>query len=70
MSSSLAGIVGIYKDNLIVADFGNISLWDAETLQPREKFAFPTGDYNKGVILCKNKLYDSDYHSIYSAELE
>ncbi|MCL1859725.1 MAG: hypothetical protein FWF92_10910 [Oscillospiraceae bacterium] len=70
VSSSMASVIGIYKDNLLIADSGQISLWDAETLQPRGKFNFPTGDYNKGVVLYENRLFGSDYHSIYNTELD
>ena len=70
VSSSLANFIGIYNDNILIADFGKITLWDAETLHPREKYFFPTGDYNKGVMLYKNKLYGSDYHSIYNAIID
>lgn len=65
----MAKILGIYKDILFVADSNKITLWDKQTLQFHEKFAFPTGSFNKGVMLHGNKLYGSDYQSVYSTTI-
>lgn len=61
-------ILGIYNDWLVVAD-GGISLWDKKTLKLYDKFIFPTGQFNKGVILHHNVLIGSDYNSIYKHTL-
>lgn len=66
----MAKILGTYKNVLIVADSNKISIWDDKTLQLQNEFAFPTGHFNKGVILNGNKLYGSDYQGVYCAELE
>ena len=66
----MAKILGIYKSQLIIADSNKISLWDKQTLQFCDTFDFPTGQFNKGVVLDGNKLFGSDYQSVYSAELE
>ena len=65
----MARIIGIYSDNIVVADSGEIALWDTQTLQPRGRFAFPCS-FNKGVMLHGNTLYGSDYNSVYSTLLE
>ncbi len=65
----MAKILGTYKDSLIIADSNKISIWDRQTLQLQDEFAFPTGHFNKGVILDENKLFGSDYQSVYCAEL-
>ena len=65
----MAKIIGIYKDVLVVADSGQIALWDTQTLQPLGRFAFPCA-FNKGVMLHGNTLYGSDYQSVYSVDLE
>ena len=66
---SMARIIGINRDILVVADSGQIALWDTQTLQPRGRFAFPCS-FNKGVMLHGNTLYGSDYNSLYSTLLE
>ena len=57
-------ILGIYKDWLIIAD-GGISLWDKQKLELYNRFDFPTGHFNKGVILSDDVLIGSDFQSIY-----
>jgi len=66
----MAKILGLYKDSLFVADTNKISVWDKQTLQLMREFIFPTGHFNKGVLLAENKLFGSDYQSVYCAELE
>ena len=66
----MARILGKYKDELIILDSGQISLWDAQSLKQRERFNFPAGSYGKGAILHGNKLFGSDYQGVYIAELE
>ena len=66
---NMANILGLYSDCLVVADSGKISLWDAQTLQHRDTFAFPTGSWSKGVVLHESRLIGSDHHSVFSAEL-
>ena len=61
-------ILGIYNDLLVIAD-GGISLWDKQTLELRNRFYFPTGHFNKGVILHDNVLIGSDFQSIYSCTI-
>lgn len=65
----MAKILGIYNSHLIVADSNKITLWDRQTLQFGDAFDFPTGQFNKGVVLDGNRLFGSDYQSVYSAEL-
>ena len=57
-------ILGVYNDSLIIAD-GGISLWDKRSLELQNRFDFPTGHFNKGVLLYNNMLIGSDYESIY-----
>lgn len=66
----MARILGIYKNHLVVADSNKITLWDRQTLQFYDKFDFPTGQFNKGVVLDGNRLLGSDYQSVYCVELE
>ena len=66
----MARILGKYKDELIILDSGQISFWDAHSLQQRERFGFSAGSYGKGAVLHGNRLYGSDYQSVYSALLE
>ena len=61
-------ILGVHNDLLVIADSG-ISLWDKHTLVLKERFDFPTGQYNKGVLLYDNILIGSDFQSIYSCAL-
>lgn len=61
-------ILGLYKDWLVIAD-GGISLWDKRTLILQNRFDFPTGHFNKGVILRGNMLIGSDFHRIYKCAL-
>jgi len=61
-------ILGIYKIHLDVADSNKITLWDRQTLQFGDTFDFPTGQFNKGVVLDGIKLFGSDNQSVYSAE--
>ena len=60
---SMTRILGIYNDLLVIAD-GRISLWDKQTLELHDRFDFPTGHFNKGVILHDNMLFGSDFQSI------
>ena len=62
-------ILGIHNGLLVIAD-GGISLWDKQTLQLYDRFDFPTGHFNKGVILHNHTLLGSDYQSVYSLILE
>jgi hypothetical protein len=66
----MSAIVGIYKDTLVIVDSGQIALWDIAALQQRERFSFPAGDYNSGVIIAKNRLFGHDRQSVYSTILE
>ena len=61
-------ILGIYNDWLVVAD-GGISLWNRQTLELHDRFAFPTGHFNKGVVLHDNMLIGSDFQSIFKCTL-
>ena len=61
-------ILGFYNDSLVIAD-GGVSFWDKRTLELHNRFDFPTGQYNKGVILYDNMLIGSDFQSIYSCSL-
>jgi len=66
----MARILGFHEDNLVAADSNKITLWDKQTLQFREKFDFPTGSFNKGAMLHENRLFGSDYQSVYSCILK
>jgi len=67
---STSGLLyGVWNDALVVADWGGVSLWDAQTLEKRESFKFPTGDYNGGVLLAGNVLYGSDKTGVYQCTL-
>jgi len=57
-------ILGVHNDSLVIAD-GGISLWDIRSLELQNRFDFPTGHFNKGVLLYNNMLIGSDYESIY-----
>ena len=61
-------ILGIYNESLVIAD-GGISFWDKKSLELQNRFSFPTGHFNKGVILNNNVLIGSDFQSIYSYTL-
>ena len=61
-------ILGIYNDWLIIAD-GGISFWDKHTLKLHNRFDFPTGHFNKGVIFYDNVLIGSDFQSIYKCTI-
>jgi len=61
-------ILGFHNDSLVIAD-GGISLWDKRTLELQNRFDFPTGHFNKGVLLHGGLLIGSDYHSIYRCAL-
>ncbi|MDR1693004.1 MAG: hypothetical protein LBR72_06555 [Oscillospiraceae bacterium] len=65
----MARILGIYSGNLIVADSNMVSVWDSQGLRRRETFGFPTGRFNKGIVLAGGRLIGSDYHGIYDADL-
>ena len=64
----MAKILGIHKNHLVIADSNKITLWDSQTLQLGDTFDYPTGHFNKGVVLDGNKLFGSDYQCVYSAE--
>jgi len=66
----MSEIAGIYKDTLVIVDSGHVALWDIATLQQRDRFSFPVGDYNSGVIIAGNRLFSHDRHSVYSTLLE
>lgn len=61
-------ILGMYQDLLVVAD-GGISLWHAGTLALHDRFAFPTGQFNKGAVLYGSSIIGSDCQSIYRCQL-
>jgi len=61
-------ILGFHNNSLVVAD-GGISLWDKKTLELQNRFDFPTGHFNKGVLLHDDFLVGSDYQSIYRCTL-
>ena len=61
-------ILGFYNDSLVIADWG-ISLWDKRTLELQNRFEFPTGHFNKGVLLHDDLLIGSDYQGIYCCTL-
>lgn len=65
----MARILGLQGDALIVADSGKISRWDRRTLQPIDTFLFPTGAFNKGVLLAGDRLIGSDMQAVYEASL-
>jgi hypothetical protein len=66
----MAKILGVYNDMLVIADSGQLSFWDKRTLAYCDRFDFPTGSYNKGALLCGNKLFGSDNQSIYSMVID
>lgn len=66
----MAKLLGTHGDTLAAADSGQISLWNKHTLELLERFAFPTGAYNKGAILHGGKLYGSDFSGVYVLTLE
>jgi len=61
-------ILGVHNDLLIIADRG-ISLWDIRSFELQNRFYFPTGHFNKGVLLYDNMLIGSDYESVYCCML-
>jgi len=67
--AGMAKILGVLDDRLIIADTNQLSMWDRHTLQFYERFDFPTGAFNKGALLCGNRLYGSDFQGIYSCTL-
>jgi uncharacterized secreted protein with C-terminal beta-propeller domain len=68
--STSAELVGIYKDRLIIADWGRISFWDIHTLRQTDAMDFPTGRYNSGVLLHENRLFTHDYEKVYMSVIE
>jgi hypothetical protein len=65
----MAQLAGVYKDRLIVADWGGLSFWDVHTLKKLDFIDFPTGRYNGGVLLHENILFSNDSEHVYMAEL-
>jgi len=65
----MARILGTYENDLVVFDSGQISLWDAASLQKRARFEFPAGAYGKGAALHGDRLYGSDFQNVYVTEL-
>ena len=61
-------ILGFHNGFLVIAD-GGISLWNKQTLELHRRFDFPTGHFNKGVLLHGNLLIGSDFQSIYCCTL-
>ena len=61
----MARILRFYQENLIVADSNKVSVWNANTLQYQNTTEFPTGQYNKGIVLSSGVLFGSDSHNIY-----
>jgi hypothetical protein len=61
-------ILGIHNEWLVIAD-GGISLWDKQALELYSKHSFPTGYFNKGVLLKDNILIGSDFQSVYKCVL-
>ena len=64
-TKGMARILGVYQENLFVADSNKVSVWDTSTLHHQDTVAFPTGQYNKGVLLSDGMLFGSDSHYIY-----
>ena len=65
----MAKILGVHQENLIVADSNKVSVWDANTLQHQDTIEFPTGQYNKGIVLSGDVLFGSDSQNIYRKTL-
>lgn len=65
----MARILGVHRDALVVADSNRVTLWDRRTLAFGEAFEFPTGAYNKGVLLHGGALYGSDAQGVYAMPL-
>jgi len=66
----MAKIIGFIKDDMVVADSNKISLWNKENLDFKRKIDFPTGVFNKGVLLYENTLYGSDNQGVYALKLD
>jgi len=66
----MARILGMHKETLVIVDSGQVSFWDKETLQQKDRFDFPVGQHNAGVILSENRLFGHDYNSLYVADLD
>ena len=65
-----ANIIGIHDNALVVAENDKIAVFDAETLQLRERFEFPTGyRHMRYAILSGDTIFGSDHHGIYSTIL-
>ena len=70
LQTTEANIIGIYGGAFVVAERRAISLFDIETLQLRDRFAFPTGyRHLRYAVLSGDKLYGSDEHGIYRRTL-
>ena len=61
----MARILGVYQENLIVADSNKVSVWNASTLNHQKTIEFPTGQYNKGIVLSGDMLFGSDTNHIF-----
>ena len=66
----MANLLGIHDGMLFAADSGKVSVWNTDTLELTERFAFPTGSYNNGIILAGGKLFGSDKAGVYSASAD
>ena len=65
----MARILGFHGDSLIVADANKVSFWHAGSLRHQDTAAFPTGSYNKGIVLVGDTLFGSDSRHIYRMTL-
>ena len=61
----MARILGVDGERLLIADSNKVSVWDVHTLGHQDTIAFPTGSYNKGIVLSGGILYGSDLQGIY-----
>jgi|GEM_PF-1356005 len=65
-----ASLAGIYKNQLFVADWNKIKVFDVETLQRLDIFPFPTDKYSAGVWLHDNKLFSTDEKGLFFSILD
>jgi hypothetical protein len=64
----MSNILGIYENNLIIYDWGQIAIWDMRTIQLVEKFDFPNGNNGGAVMFSEGKLYGGDSNSLYCCD--
>ena len=65
----MARILGVHQEKLLIADSDKVSIWNANTLQHQCIIEFPTGQYNKGIVLSGDTLFGSDLHGVYQMTL-